>query len=66
MGHKRLDVLESILKQVIDWLKFAEAKNGALVAVCCTTFFGSYRVYSTLSEERFRAIGPVASSAKTI
>jgi hypothetical protein len=51
MKEKRLETLEAILKQVIDWLKFAEAKNGALVAVGCAVIFGSFRVYSTLSVE---------------
>jgi hypothetical protein len=51
MNKERIDVLESTLKQVIDWLKFAEAKNGALVAVGCATIFGVLRLYSSLSLE---------------
>lgn len=45
MHKERVDVLESTLKQIVDWLKFAEAKNGALVAVGCATIFGVLRLY---------------------
>lgn len=51
MNKERIDVLESTLKQVVDWLKFAEAKNGALVAVGCATIFGVLRLYSSFSME---------------
>ena len=51
MSDKRLDILEATLKQVIDWLKFAESKNGALVAVGCAVIFGAYRTYSFFSGE---------------
>lgn len=44
MNKERVDLLESTLKQVIDWLKFAEAKNGALVALGCATIFGVLRL----------------------
>ena len=50
MDCKRIDFLESTLKQVIDWLKFAEAKNGALIAVGCATIFGVFRMYTSLNE----------------
>lgn len=39
MNKERIGVLESTLKQTVDWLKFAEAKNGALVAVGCAVVF---------------------------
>jgi hypothetical protein len=51
MDKERIDLLEGTLKQVVDWLKFAEAKNGALVAVGCATIFGVLRLYSSLSIE---------------
>lgn len=44
----RLDLLDKTLGRVIDWLKFAEAKNGALVAVGCAVLFGAFRVVSSL------------------
>lgn len=50
MDCKRIDFLENTLKQVIDWLKFAEAKNGALIAVGCATIFGVFRMYTSLNE----------------
>jgi len=31
MNKDRMDLLESTQKQVIDWLKFAEAKNGGFI-----------------------------------
>jgi hypothetical protein len=51
MCYKRLDTLETTLKQVIDWLKFAESKNGALVAIGCVVIFGAYRAFSSFSGE---------------
>lgn len=51
MNKTRIDLLESTLKQAVDWLKFAEAKNGALVAVGCATIFGVLRLYSSFSIE---------------
>jgi len=51
MDKERIDVLESTLKQIVDWLKFAEAKNGALVAVGCAIIFGVLRLYSSFSIE---------------
>lgn len=47
MNKDKVDLLESTLKQVVDWLRFAEAKNGALVAIGCATIFGVLRLYST-------------------
>ena len=32
---EQIDLLDKTLSKVADWLKFAEAKNGALVAVGC-------------------------------
>jgi hypothetical protein len=51
MDKERIGVLESTLKQIVDWLKFAEAKNGALVAVGCATIFGVLRLYLSFSIE---------------
>ncbi|CAB9493995.1 Pycsar system effector family protein [Alteromonas macleodii] len=51
MDKERIIVLESTLKQMVEWLKFAEAKNGALVAVGCATIFGVLRLYSSYSVE---------------
>jgi hypothetical protein len=51
MDKNRIGVLESTLKQIVDWLKFAEAKNGALVVVGCATIFGVFRIYSSFSIE---------------
>lgn len=51
MNKERIGVLESTLKQIVDWLKFAEAKNGALVGVGCATIFGVLRLYSSFSIE---------------
>lgn len=48
---RRIDLLDNTLKQVIDWLKFAEAKNGALVAVGFAVIFGSFKVYSSFNVE---------------
>lgn len=45
----RLELLDNTLKKVIDWLRFAEAKNGALVAVGSATIFGVIRML--LSQE---------------
>lgn len=47
--NNRIDLLDSTLKQVIDWLKFSEAKNGILVAVGCTVIFGFFRVSSSFN-----------------
>ena len=51
MSKNRIDLLENTLKQIVDWLKFAEAKNGALVALGCATIFGVLRLYSSTSIE---------------
>ncbi|PHS74515.1 MAG: hypothetical protein COB19_06770 [Porticoccus sp.] len=51
MNKDRTDLLENTLKQIVDWLKFAEAKNGALVALGCATIFGVLRLYSSTSIE---------------
>lgn len=53
MSDKRLDTLETTLKQIVDWLKFAEAKNGALIAIGCAVIFGAFRVYLSLSIETY-------------
>jgi len=36
--------LENILKLVVDWLKFAEAKNAALLTLNSAALFGVYRI----------------------
>ena len=51
MDKERIGVLESTLNQIVDWLKFAEAKNAALVGIGCATIFGVVRLYSSLSIE---------------
>jgi uncharacterized membrane protein len=53
MEKERVSLLENTLKQVIDWLKFAEAKNGSLAVVCCAAIFGFFRVYSSLNDVNF-------------
>ncbi len=50
MKVDRIDLLENTLKQVIDWLKFAEAKNGSLIVIGCAAVFGVFRLYSPLVE----------------
>lgn len=40
------EVLEGILSDVNDWIKFAEAKNGALLAINCAIAFGIIRSLS--------------------
>ncbi|WP_299775531.1 Pycsar system effector family protein [uncultured Pseudoteredinibacter sp.] len=37
------EVMESTLSNINDWLKFAEAKNGALLALNCALVFGVVR-----------------------
>lgn len=61
MNKERIDLLESTLKQVIDWLKFAEAKNGALIALGCAAIFGALRLYSSISIESISITSYVAS-----
>lgn len=51
MSLKQIDLLEMALSQINDWLKFAEAKNGALIAVGCAVIFGVLRFHSSLSAE---------------
>lgn len=40
------EVMEKILSDINDWLKFAEAKNGALLAINCGLAFGLIRLLS--------------------
>jgi len=61
MSKVRIHLLENTLKQIIDWLKFAEAKNGALVALGCATIFGALRLYSSSSTENTFITSYVAS-----
>lgn len=50
MNKDEIDLLDKILSKTNDWLKFAEAKNGAIVAVVCTVMFGVNRVVVNLEE----------------
>lgn len=50
MNKDQIDLLDKNLTKANDWLKFAEAKNGALIAVVCTVMFGLYRVVSAIDE----------------
>ena len=40
--------LEDILNRTNDWLKFAETKNGAFVALDCAMIFGIYRLIASI------------------
>ena len=40
--------LEDILNRTNDWLKFAETKNGAFVALDCAIIFGLCRLFSSI------------------
>ena len=48
MNKEEIDLLDKILSKANDWLKFAEAKNGVLIAVVCTVIFGIYKAVSDL------------------
>ena len=61
MNKDRVELLENTLKQIVDWLKFAEAKNGAIVALGCATIFGVLRLYSSSSIESILIASYVAS-----
>ena len=50
MNKDEIDLLDKTLGKTNDWLKFAEAKNGALIAVDCTVMFGISRVASGLTD----------------
>lgn len=50
MNKDEVDLLDKTLSKTNDWLKFAEAKNGAIVAVVCTVMFGMNRVVINLEE----------------
>ena len=56
MNKEELDLLDKILTKTNDWLKFAEAKNGALIAVVCAVMFGFYRAASNLVDIPFSGI----------
>jgi len=43
---KKHEILQQTLISVNDWLKFAEAKNGAYIAVACSILFGLYSITS--------------------
>lgn len=46
--HKSVENLSDILDKTNDWLKFAEAKNGALLALNCAISFGVLRILSAI------------------
>lgn len=50
MNKDNIDLLDKTLSKTNDWLKFAEAKNGAIVAVICTVMFGVNRVVVSMEE----------------
>jgi len=50
MNKDDIDLLDKTLSKINDWLKFAEAKNGVIVAVICTVMFGVNRVVVSLEE----------------
>lgn len=50
MNKDDIDLLDKTLAKTNDWLKFAEAKNGAIVAVICTVMFGVNRVIFSMEE----------------
>lgn len=50
MNNDELELLDSLLTKTNDWLKFAEAKNGAFIAVVCTVMFGVYKALSDFQQ----------------
>lgn len=50
MNKNEIDLLDKILSKTNDWLKFAEAKNGAIVAIVCAVMFGVFRLVLNLNE----------------
>ncbi|MHB1350324.1 MAG: Pycsar system effector family protein [Desulfobulbaceae bacterium] len=49
MNKDNIDILDKTLSKTNDWLKFAEAKNGALIAIACTVLLGVFRAVSNLN-----------------
>src|SRR5690554_6668102 len=50
MNKDEIDLLDKILSKTNEWLKFAEAKNGAVIAVVCSVMFGVNRIVVSLDE----------------
>tara|TARA_R110002072_G_scaffold284396_5_gene448668 strand:+ start:1308 stop:1832 length:525 start_codon:yes stop_codon:yes gene_type:complete len=50
MNKDAIDILDKNLTKTNDWLKFAEAKNGALIALDCAVMLGVLRVTSSIDE----------------
>lgn len=50
MNKDEIDLLDKALSKTNDWLKFSEAKNGAIIAVVCTVMFGVSRIVGDLDE----------------
>lgn len=50
MASSKTELLEFTLEQVVDWLKYAEAKNGALLAIAGATLFGGTRTFNSLTD----------------
>ncbi|WP_338441259.1 Pycsar system effector family protein [Synechococcus elongatus IITB4] len=44
MNKDEIDLLDKILSSTNNWLKFAESKNGAIIAVICTVMFGVSKI----------------------
>lgn len=60
MGKKKEDQIEelySVLNQVIDWLKFAESKNGALLAAESAAIFAFFSAFSQIQYSYFSIWG---------
>lgn len=50
MNKDEIDLLDKTLSKTNEWLKFAEAKNGAIIAVVCSVMFGVNRIVVNLDE----------------
>lgn len=50
MNKDAIDILDKNLTKTNDWLKFAEAKNGALIAVACAVMLGVLREAFSIDE----------------
>ena len=50
MSKDEIDLLDKTLSKTNEWLKFAEAKNGAIIAVVCSVMFGVNRIVLNLDE----------------
>ncbi|BFM20060.1 Pycsar system effector family protein [Gilvimarinus japonicus] len=50
MNKDEIDLLDKILSKTNDWIKFAEAKNGAIIAVVCSFMFGANRILLNLDD----------------